>query len=155
MREVRVTVRVPGCRVRKLVLVTTLLDGEKYPARDLAKLYAQRWRPPGGEVRQQVRDRVGRVRGEHPVDRGRVGVDADHRLALQVLRDVRDEAVRPDRHHEVRGLEQEPVEVSPGDPGVAPARRDRRRQGGDRFGLAVVDLAERRQILPLDRKSVV
>lgn len=43
VREVRVTVRVPGCRVRKLVLVTTLLDREKYPARDLAKLYAQRW----------------------------------------------------------------------------------------------------------------
>ena len=43
VREVRVKVRVPGCRVRHLVLVTTLLDREKYPARDLAKLYAQRW----------------------------------------------------------------------------------------------------------------
>ena len=43
VREVRVTVRVPGCRVRKLWLVTTLLDRVKYPARDLAKLYAQRW----------------------------------------------------------------------------------------------------------------
>lgn len=43
VREVRVTVKIPGCRVRKVWLVTTLLDREKYPARDLAKLYAQRW----------------------------------------------------------------------------------------------------------------
>lgn len=43
VREVRVKVKIPGCRVRKVWLVTTLLDREKYPARDLAKLYAQRW----------------------------------------------------------------------------------------------------------------
>jgi len=43
VREVRVKVRVPGCRVRHLVLVTTLLDRAKYPACELAKLYKQRW----------------------------------------------------------------------------------------------------------------
>ena len=44
VREVRVRVRTPGRRVRRLVLVTTLQDRVKYPARDLAKLYEQRWR---------------------------------------------------------------------------------------------------------------
>jgi hypothetical protein len=44
VREVRVRVRTPGRRVRRLVLVTTLHDRVKYPARDLAKLYEQRWR---------------------------------------------------------------------------------------------------------------
>lgn len=44
VREVRVRVRTPGRRVRQLVLVTTLQDRIKYPARDLAKLYEQRWR---------------------------------------------------------------------------------------------------------------
>jgi hypothetical protein len=44
VREVRVRVRTPGGRVRRLVLVTTLLDRVQYPARDLAKLYEQRWR---------------------------------------------------------------------------------------------------------------
>lgn len=44
VREVRVRVRTPGRRVRRLVLVTTLQDRTKYPARDLAKLYEQRWR---------------------------------------------------------------------------------------------------------------
>jgi hypothetical protein len=44
VREVRVRVRTPGRRVRRLVLVTTLQDRVTYPARDLAKLYEQRWR---------------------------------------------------------------------------------------------------------------
>ena len=43
VREVRVTINVPGCRVRKLTLVTTLLDRDRYPAKDLANLYRQRW----------------------------------------------------------------------------------------------------------------
>lgn len=43
VREVAVRVRVPGRRVRDLVLVTTLLDRTTYPARALAKLYEQRW----------------------------------------------------------------------------------------------------------------
>lgn len=47
VREVRVSVKVPGCRVRKLWLVTTLLDRDRYPAKDLAKLYAQRWAVEG------------------------------------------------------------------------------------------------------------
>jgi hypothetical protein len=44
VREVRVTVTLPGRRVREVVLVTTLLDGARYPAEALAQLYASRWR---------------------------------------------------------------------------------------------------------------
>jgi hypothetical protein len=44
VREVRVRVRTPGRRVRTLVLVTTLLDRRRYPAREVARVYEQRWR---------------------------------------------------------------------------------------------------------------
>jgi Transposase DDE domain len=43
VREVRFRVRERGRRVRAVTLVTTLLDARRYPARALAKLYAQRW----------------------------------------------------------------------------------------------------------------
>ena len=43
LREVRVHVEQKGFRTRELVVVTTLLDAEKYPAAELAKLYRRRW----------------------------------------------------------------------------------------------------------------
>lgn len=43
MREVRTTVRRPGYRMRKVVIVTTLLDPQQYPAKDLTDLFSQRW----------------------------------------------------------------------------------------------------------------
>ena len=43
VREVRYTVRCPGYRTREVTLVTTLLDGERYPAQELARLYGLRW----------------------------------------------------------------------------------------------------------------
>jgi IS4 transposase len=43
VREVRVQVRQKGFRTRELVVVTTLLDAEKYPAEELALLYRRRW----------------------------------------------------------------------------------------------------------------
>jgi DDE family transposase len=43
VREVRVKVATPGCRVRELTLVTTLLDRRRYPKEALARLYAKRW----------------------------------------------------------------------------------------------------------------
>lgn len=43
VREVRIEVRQPGCRVKQVTLVTTLRDGRRYPKRALAKLYARRW----------------------------------------------------------------------------------------------------------------
>jgi hypothetical protein len=44
VRELRVKVKMPGCRVQVLTLVTTLLDHKRYPKQALALLYEQRWR---------------------------------------------------------------------------------------------------------------
>jgi Transposase DDE domain len=44
VREIRYTIREPGRRTRVVTLVTTLLDPERYPAKDLAQLYGLRWR---------------------------------------------------------------------------------------------------------------
>jgi hypothetical protein len=43
VREVRYRIRIPGQRTKEVTLTTTLLDPMKYPAKELAKLYAQRW----------------------------------------------------------------------------------------------------------------
>lgn len=43
VREIRVRVRTPGRRVRTLVLVTTLLDRRRYPARAIARAFERRW----------------------------------------------------------------------------------------------------------------
>ena len=44
VRVLRFSLHVPGFRVHSVTLVTTLLDPKKYPAEDLAHLYAERWR---------------------------------------------------------------------------------------------------------------
>jgi len=43
LREVRIHVTQKGFRTRRLVVVTTLLDPEQYPAEEIAALYRQRW----------------------------------------------------------------------------------------------------------------
>jgi hypothetical protein len=43
VRQLRVTVERPGCRVRQLVVATTLLDARTYPHADIADLYHRRW----------------------------------------------------------------------------------------------------------------
>lgn len=43
VRELKVHIAVAGFRVRQLVIVTTLLDEQAYPARELACLYRMRW----------------------------------------------------------------------------------------------------------------
>lgn len=43
LREVRVRVRQRGFRTREVIVVTTLLDPEQYPAREIAQLYRRRW----------------------------------------------------------------------------------------------------------------
>lgn len=43
VRELRYRIRVPGVRTRHVTLVTTLVDTDRYPAKALARLYAQRW----------------------------------------------------------------------------------------------------------------
>lgn len=44
LRELKYRVEVPGFRTREVILVTTLLDAEAYPAEELACLYGTRWR---------------------------------------------------------------------------------------------------------------
>ena len=43
VREIKYRIREGGCRVREVTLVTTLLDGDRYPAREIAHLYKLRW----------------------------------------------------------------------------------------------------------------
>jgi hypothetical protein len=43
VRILRYSLRRPGYRTRSLTLVTTLVDAQRYPAEQLALLYAQRW----------------------------------------------------------------------------------------------------------------
>jgi hypothetical protein len=43
LRELRYEIHRPGFRTRKVTLVTTLLDGERYTAEALAGLYGTRW----------------------------------------------------------------------------------------------------------------
>ncbi len=43
VRELRVTVAQPGFRVNELVLVTTMLDAERYTEGEIADLFLQRW----------------------------------------------------------------------------------------------------------------
>jgi hypothetical protein len=43
MREVRAKIRRKGYRNREVIIVTNLLDGELYSAKDLTDLFAQRW----------------------------------------------------------------------------------------------------------------
>jgi hypothetical protein len=44
VRVLRFNLHVPGFRVQSVTLVTTLLDPKEYPAEELARLYAERWR---------------------------------------------------------------------------------------------------------------
>ncbi|MGH8529559.1 MAG: IS4 family transposase [Nevskiales bacterium] len=43
LREVRVRVKLPGFRVRSLIVVTTLLDPQQFSKHDVAELFRQRW----------------------------------------------------------------------------------------------------------------
>lgn len=43
MREIRAVIRRKGFRTRTVIIVTTLLDAEAYPTKDLIDLFAQRW----------------------------------------------------------------------------------------------------------------
>jgi hypothetical protein len=43
LRLVELRVQTPGFRTQKIVLITTLLDAQKYPASELAQLYFRRW----------------------------------------------------------------------------------------------------------------
>jgi IS4 transposase len=44
LRVLRFQLRVPGFRTESVTLVTTLTDARAYPAEEVARLYARRWR---------------------------------------------------------------------------------------------------------------
>jgi putative transposase len=44
VRVLKVKVSQKGCRTRELILMTTLLDPERYPAKEIAEAYGRRWR---------------------------------------------------------------------------------------------------------------
>lgn len=44
VRLIRVVINVPGFRVKKMTLVTTLLDPKRYPKEAIVKLYRERWK---------------------------------------------------------------------------------------------------------------
>jgi IS4 transposase len=43
VRQIHVTVSVPGFRTQSFYIITTLLDAGQYTAEELAELYLQRW----------------------------------------------------------------------------------------------------------------
>jgi hypothetical protein len=43
VREVRTRIEIPGCRVEKLVAMTTLLNAEEYSREEVLDLYHERW----------------------------------------------------------------------------------------------------------------
>ena len=43
LREMRTQLATPGCRVKQIVVITTLNDPETFPAADILELYHQRW----------------------------------------------------------------------------------------------------------------
>jgi len=43
LRQIRVTVKHPGFRTQGFYIITTLLNAEQYPAKELAELYFKRW----------------------------------------------------------------------------------------------------------------
>ena len=44
MRQIKVTITIPGYRTKSVYLLTTLLNEKRYPAHIIAELYRQRWR---------------------------------------------------------------------------------------------------------------
>jgi hypothetical protein len=44
LREIKVVVKTPGFRTKRIFIVTTLLDPKEYPAHEFAQLYLMRWR---------------------------------------------------------------------------------------------------------------
>ena len=76
---------------------------------------------------------------QHAFVEVRVGVDPDHELAGEVLGQVGDQPVLPDRDHEVAGLEQEAVELLARDLRAPPADRQGAQDG--RLGRLEAGLA--------------
>jgi hypothetical protein len=85
LREVRVHVEQKGFRTRELVVVTTLLDPDKYAAEQIAGLYRRRWqaelnlRTRDGRGRRQSRQgAVDRKPQRHAANDGKLAAAIEH-----------------------------------------------------------------------------
>jgi len=90
IREVRVRVAVPGFRVKHVIVVTTLLDAERYPAAALADLYRRRW-----QAELHLRSLKTQMRMEHLVTKSPDMIRKEfamHLLAYNCVRRVMVEA---------------------------------------------------------------
>lgn len=100
VREVRVKLRDPGSRKREVTLVTTLLDEKKYPAGDLAELYARRWRIEDSirTLKHTLRLDVLRCKSVHGVLKELVTIALVYNMVRMVMLDAAErQGVTPDR----------------------------------------------------------
>jgi hypothetical protein len=92
LRLIKVRCATKGFRTRELVLVTTLLDPEKYPASEIARLYLRRW-----EVELFFRDIKTMMRMEHLRCQSPPMIQREflmHLIAYNLIRTVMWEAAR-------------------------------------------------------------
>lgn len=92
LREIRLRVRDKSKRVRTVVLVTTLLDAQTYPADEIRRLYRQRWHAELDLRTLKTVMRMDVLRGQSPeMVRKEVAV---HLLAYNLIRGLMAEAAR-------------------------------------------------------------
>lgn len=92
VRVARFAVSEPGFRTRRVTLVTTLLDSDKYPISALAALYRRRW-----QVELSFRHIKSALHMEHLAVRSPEMIDrslAMHLLAYQLIRALMQEAAQ-------------------------------------------------------------
>ena len=92
MREIRVLIDDPGCRTEEVIVVTNLLDAEKYTADDLAALYRARWYAETDLRSLKTTMQMDVLRGKTPdIVRKEIWV---HALAYNLIRTVIAQAAR-------------------------------------------------------------
>lgn len=100
VREVRVRVTTPGRRVREVILVTTLLDRERFSAADLAQLYESRWQAEVylRQLKQSLGLDVLRSQSETGILKEMLAFVAAYNLVRRVMREAaRQQGVPADR----------------------------------------------------------
>jgi Transposase DDE domain len=140
VRAVRFRVRIPGYRTRAVTLVTTLTDAKRYPARALARLYAQRWQVEVNlrHLKQTVQMDVCRCTTFVGVMKElQVFVLAYNLVRRGMARAAERQRVEPDRisfvdalrwlRHVEPGEELPPLKVNPDRPGRGEPRARKRR----------------------------
>jgi hypothetical protein len=92
LRALRIDVRKRGCRVRQLVLVTTLVDAKATPMKDIADLYRRRWQVEVDLRSLKTTMQMDILRGKAP---GMVRKEVwAHLLAYNLLRTLMAKAAR-------------------------------------------------------------